>query len=134
MQLKPQAKDPDLDNSNAHFKWILVVDRDVAPDFKAPLSAIRIIRRNAAIAVVQRWPPQVVTKYSHGLVCTYLFEALHTYMPVVTPKATGKDKNCAWTLASALPAAHARRCPGDDECQGMPRRCQSKPFLRKVVM
>ncbi|CAE7208908.1 unnamed protein product [Symbiodinium natans] len=49
-----EAKDPDLDNSNAHFKWILVVDRDVAPDFKA----------------------------------------LHTYMPVVTPKATGKDKNC----------------------------------------
>ena len=30
-----EAKDPDLEKSNAHFKWILVIDRETAPDFKA---------------------------------------------------------------------------------------------------
>eukprot|EP00439_Symbiodinium_sp_Y106_P083964 s2032_g24.t1 len=29
-----EAKDPDLEKSNAHFKWILVIDRETAPDFK----------------------------------------------------------------------------------------------------
>ena len=30
-----EAKDPDSENT-AHFKWILVVDKEVAKDFKAP--------------------------------------------------------------------------------------------------
>ncbi|CAE7772071.1 unnamed protein product [Symbiodinium sp. CCMP2456] len=29
-----EAKDPDLAKSSAHFKWILVIDREAAPDFK----------------------------------------------------------------------------------------------------
>ncbi|CAE7878016.1 Pka-R2 [Symbiodinium microadriaticum] len=29
-----EAKDPDLEKSSAHFKWILVIDREAAPDFK----------------------------------------------------------------------------------------------------
>ena len=33
--ISSEAKDPDLEKSSAHFKWILVIDREAAPDFKA---------------------------------------------------------------------------------------------------
>mmetsp|Transcript_32378 Transcript_32378/g.60954 ORF Transcript_32378/g.60954 Transcript_32378/m.60954 type:complete len:178 (-) Transcript_32378:103-636(-) len=34
VQKVTEAKDPDAESSNAHFKWILVVDRELAPKFK----------------------------------------------------------------------------------------------------
>ena len=94
-----KAKDPDLDNSSAHFKWILVVDREIAPDFKARQSLLRKteIGTVTLLCLLRFGMP------AHDL------EAMHAYMPVMTPKATDRgDKTCAGSPGAGTETCESR--------------------------